>query len=181
MINPFSDYHKYDKLSVIIYNDVAEDILPCYKALGWKLYARKWGKLYRKTKLYEFYREHKIKNKDKLQLLQVYMEDTVNILAHKAKKEHTKSVTLSVVSSLLSLGLIGGGIAVALAIPKLVILGIVMGVLGVSAFVGSAFLVKSIYKKEELKFAKIKKESVGALNKIYNLATALTEVEDGQI
>lgn len=174
MNNDYSDYNKYDKLSVVINSSVAEDILPCYKALGWKLASRRQDKLYHNTEHFDFYRPHKIESKDRLQLLQVYMEETVNYLAQKAKIMHLKSVLTCVGLVFVTIALIVGGAILLTSVKNLVILGIVLCVFGLINAVTLAFLTRKLYLNEEVSFAKIKKYAVGELNKIYNFAAAIT-------
>lgn len=173
----YSDFNKYDKLTVDISNAVAEDILPCYKSLGWELSSR----IYKKNKSsYCFYRKHSIANKDRLQLLQVYMENTVNQLSAYAKREHIKSITLFASATFLSFLIIVAGILLATQ-KNLVAYGIVIGVLGLIIHCLLALLAKKLYLKEEKKFAKIKEHAIFEINKVNGEALALIGGEDEQV
>lgn len=104
------DHTNYDYLSVSVKNDQLERILSCYAALGWRVVKREGDRQYYNMKFVVFRRPHKIENKDRLQYLQVRMENALNNMSAIVFKRHRKSAALFAVLMLLSLGLIALGL-----------------------------------------------------------------------
>ena len=69
---------EYDELRLYVKKTKKDEIVNHYKVFGWNLVSINENKRYEDIVDLEFKRPHKIKEKDELQLLQVYMEENVN-------------------------------------------------------------------------------------------------------
>ena len=104
------DYNEYDSLSLALKENEAERLLGYYKAFGWEEYEKREDKRYFDIIHIKLKRKHKIPNKDRLQLLQVKMEATVNRFAFVRKNKHSRSVIMGLTLGTLSLGIMALGI-----------------------------------------------------------------------
>lgn len=95
------DYKNYDYLSVSVRNDQFERILSCYNALGWRVVRHEGDRQYYNMKFVVFRRPHKIENKDRLQYLQVRMENAINSISVVAFKRHRRSTVVGIMLSIL--------------------------------------------------------------------------------
>lgn len=103
------DYKNYDYLSVSVRNDQFERILSCYNTLGWRVVKHEGDRQYYNMKFVVFRRPHKIENKDRLQYLQVRMENTINSISVIAFKRHRRSTFVGIMLSILLSGLFALG------------------------------------------------------------------------
>ena len=106
------DYKNNDKITIFAQRDKFQEIIEYYKIFKWELVSNNNAKNSSELVELTFLRPHKIKNKDKLQLYQVQMEEYLNNIGRLENSKNTKSTTLGLI-----LGLI-------FAIP--IVLGILM-------------------------------------------------------
>lgn len=95
------DYFEYDKQIIFAKKDKVEEIKGHYSSFGWKVEKVEDNTRYEDIVDITFFRPHKIKSKDELQLLQVHMEERVNEVAKCEKHKTRKSTVLG-----LSLGFV---------------------------------------------------------------------------
>jgi hypothetical protein len=90
-------------LTILTKKDKLYEILKVYKSFGWEDVEQAEDKIYDDTLTVTLRRNHKIKNKDKLQLLQVHMESKLMELEKCQKYKFSKSISLGLT---LGLGLV---------------------------------------------------------------------------
>ena len=88
------DYLEYDKQIIFAKKDKVEEIKGHYSSFGWKVEKVEDNTRYEDIVDITFFRPHKIKSKDELQLLQVHMEERVNEVAKYEKYKTRKSTVL---------------------------------------------------------------------------------------
>ncbi len=109
------DYNNYDYLAVSVSSDQLSRILHCYRSLGWTEIKTEDDRRYYNMKYVRLRRPHKIENKDRLQYLQVRMEEAINSLVRISKRVHAKSNFLIAFFSLCAAALLIVGLWLALA------------------------------------------------------------------
>ena len=88
------DYNNYDYIEIIVKMDSAEEVINAYSGFLWQEIERRQDRRYSDLIHVVFCREHKIANKDRLQLLQVYYENALNDKAQAFKSKHNKTTIL---------------------------------------------------------------------------------------
>ena len=88
------NYKEYDTLTLYVKKNKSTGIIKHYKIFGWELVEEADNNMYADLVDLTFIRSHKIKNKDELQLQQVYMEETLNKLGKLDKFKHAKSASV---------------------------------------------------------------------------------------
>lgn len=177
------DYHKLDRLSVSLNSVITEEILVCYRALGWRQAERKEDVQFGNVEHFEFFRPHDIRGKDRLQLLQVTMETEVNNLAHVTVNKHVFSFIAGIVMGLFGLALTVWGILLAAlfyrsaGVPALV-WGIVLGVLGVAVLVFCGVFVFKIVKWENERYEKSVRKGLDIIDEVYREACEITGADN---
>lgn len=99
------DIFEYDELNLYAKKDKSAEIIENYKNFNWTLENEVENDKYEDLSDLTFSRPHKIKNKDELQLLQVYMEENLNLIGKLEKYKHARSQAF---------GLCLGGLIIAL-------------------------------------------------------------------
>lgn len=88
------DYWRYDYLNISVKRENAQELVSSYEVLGWKELSFSEDKVYGDILHYSFFRERQIKNKDRLQYLQVGLERGLNARAILKRRAHDFSTTL---------------------------------------------------------------------------------------
>ena len=109
------DYHNFDKLEMTAKTIKAKEVARDYALFGWEEIERRDDKRILDLTHFTFIRPHKIANKDKLQLLQIYYENYMNEI-YVCEKNRGKTSFAYIVSTLF-LG------AILLAIGVFILLG----------------------------------------------------------
>ena len=104
------DHKNFDYLTLLVKKKDVENIIKYYKSFGWQIYEKKEDEKYDDTLIITFCRAHKLKNKDRLQLLQVRLESKLNELGKCEKYKYSKSTIFGLTAGiglllLLSLGI----------------------------------------------------------------------------
>ena len=86
---------EFDNLTLYAKKHKVNEIINYYKSFGWKLIKQTANAHYEDIIDLDFERKHKIKDKDELQLLQVYLENNINKLGKIEQNKKSKIVTLS--------------------------------------------------------------------------------------
>lgn len=162
---------------------VAEEILDCYAALGWKQAERREDEQFENVEHFEFFRPHGIAHKDRLQLLQVYLETEVNKIARITVNKHARSLAAGLFSWIAGIALVTLGVLVSVLFYQkmhaaAVVLGIVAGVFGFAVLVASAVFVVKAFKKENEFYENSVRDGLNAMEDVYREARLLTEPED---
>lgn len=139
------DYQNYDYIEIIAKTDSADEIVNSYSILGWTENYRKEDRKYNDVIHISFSRPHKIENKDRLQLLQVYYENVLNDKAYLEEKKHFKSrIFISLVIAMAMALLCGIGTLVFLLSP--ILSYIISGLVILALALGLFFIIKRIRK-----------------------------------
>lgn len=105
------DIKNNDYLTITAKADSREDIIHSYEMLGWRLLDVREDKQYIDLDVIDFVRDHKIPNKDKLQLMQVRLETYLNKFGEARHKKYRKSAILAISGYLVAFLLFAAGIA----------------------------------------------------------------------
>lgn len=168
------DFQNYDYLDIIVKKENEQELVDAYSIFLWEKTGEKEDNQYRDVVHLSFRRPHKIENKDRLQLLQVYYESALNERAELKIKKHSKTTESICNLAFFSLVfLFGAGVFIYFLKTTLsIILG---SVFALAVFVGDVFLsrvIKKGYKKEKLTF----NEKSQVFEK--NIETILEEVKN---
>lgn len=147
-----NDYINYDSLKLYVKKNKSKEIIEHYKLFGWEVLEEFENKKYEDILDLTFCRPHKIKNKDELQLLQVYMEERLNEQAKIEKHKHSKTTSIGLCLGVIGVGLITLGLLACLKVIMFVSLigGILLAVSGLVFVAVSLIILPKIYKKEKI-------------------------------
>ncbi len=156
------DYKTFDSISLALKLDAKDEMLGFYRAFGWELYHEEEDSRYFDIVHVKLARPHRIKNKDKLQLLQVRMESCVNKFAVYKRDKHSASLINILSFSLGGAAFVIGGasLAVSLANPWLSALGIALAVIGAAVPLVQIPRFKRLFRRENRSYA----EAYGAVS-----------------
>ena len=107
-----NNYNEFDTLEIYARKNKVDHIKSCYQSFSWHVVEEKENDRYSDTIDLTFQRPHKLKNKDELQLMQVYMEDTLNKYGSLERHKHAKSTTYGLCFGVLSLAILIAGIII---------------------------------------------------------------------
>ncbi len=159
------DYNEYDSISLALKENESERMLGYYKAFGWEEYEIREDKRYFDIVHIKLKRRHKIRNKDRLQLLQVKMESVVNRFALARKNKHSKSIIAGLTLGVLALAFLT--ISIMLFVEQILIpLSAAFFIVGIALSAAIAPVVKSTVKKENQSFAVKFKEMTSEISRI---------------
>ena len=85
--------NKFDLLSLYVKRNKKDEILQYYQCFNWKLKEENANKMYVDIVDLVLIRPHTLCNKDNLQLLQVYMEESLNKKAKLEQKKYPRSTS----------------------------------------------------------------------------------------
>ena len=122
-------YNDFDTFKIYVKKIKAEEVKNNYQSFGYTLISETPNERYEDILNLEFERPHKIKNKDELQLLQVYMEENVNELAKLERNKPSKSTAFDLFFGALCLAFVALGAYFVLKIQT--ILGLIFGVISI--------------------------------------------------
>ncbi len=167
------DYHNYDSLKLFVKKEKAKDIIDKYQLLKWQLVTQNENDRYEDIVDLEFTRPHKIANKDKLQLLQVYLEEELNSFAKVESKKHSKSTIAGLIVGLFGLALMTLGVLINFGYSTVTsfVFSLIFFIIG-SAFIGAEiFFLPKMVRTEKLTFLENKTKHEQNLQKICDCIT----------
>jgi len=140
------DYNNYDYITVSVKEEKYDPIISCYEKLGWERVKSREDAVYYNLMTVVFRRPHKIMKKDRLQLLQVWMETQINEISSASEGKHAGSTLMGFFLYLLyACMVISGALMLAMTVnPILFWVGIALIALGV---IGATATVVPIIKK----------------------------------
>lgn len=140
------DYNNYDYIEIIVKMDSAEEVINAYSGFLWQEIERRQDRRYSDLIHVVFCREHKIANKDRLQLLQVHYENALNDKAQAFKSKHNNTMIFFSNLMVLMLAILALAGAFILYIGKTwsIILGVAIFL---SSIVAIIFLLKYLKKR----------------------------------
>ncbi len=162
------DYHNNDSLKLFVKKEKAQDIIDKYQLLKWQLVTQKENNRYEDIVDLEFTRPHKVANKDKLQLLQVYMEEELNSFAKLESKKHSKSTIAGLIVGLFGLALMTLGVLINFGYSTVTsfVFSLIFFIIG-SAFIGAEiFFLPKIVRTEKQTFLENKTQHKQRLQQI---------------
>lgn len=109
------DHNNYDYLAVSVKSDQLSRILHCYRALGWTEIQTEEDRQYYDMNYVRLRRPHRIANKDRLQYLQVRMENSINSLVAITNRAHIKSNGIAAAGTLATLAIAALGLWLVIA------------------------------------------------------------------
>lgn len=173
------DYHSFDKMEIAVKTNKEKQLIKDYALFGFTVVDRYADKIYSDVAHVTFTRPHKIPNKDKLQLLQIYYENYVNDESELEKNKHTKSGTFAASAFLSGLILLCLGVIFIFATPIIInVIGYVLAALSVAVVVLMLTRIRKLVRKENEDF-KFKTDAIKRnINSVLKTARALTEGED---
>ena len=171
------DYNEYDSLSVLIKKKESDAILGYYKSFGWEEYERREDKRYFDIIHIKLKREHKVANKDKLQLLQVELENSLNRFAVLRNKKHWRFFAFFSLALLLAFFVIALGVSLLVA-KQFLTLGVSFIALGASSFIFSIPIARKIFNYENRAYVLKFKETTSSVARIIFQAERLRGKND---
>ena len=179
------DYQNFDYLDIIVKTENEQEIVNAYSTFLWEKIDKKEDKRYKDVVHLSFRRPHKIKNKDRLQLLEVYYQRAINDRAQINIKKHSKSKGRFFRTILFSVTfLLGVGVFIYLSKT---LLSLILGIIFASIILGCvkffAVKIRKIYIKENNvyleKLKQIEDEIAFILSEVYSL-TKKTSCKGGE-
>lgn len=142
---------EYDTLTLYAKKNKVEEVVENYKIFGWELVNETENDRYEDILDLSFVRPHKIKNKDELQLRQVYMEDRLNSLGKLEKHKNSKTTAFGLCLGTIFLALIVCGLYLIISSSSLA-WGIVLTAVGVILLIFELIFLPKLHKKEKLDY-----------------------------
>ena len=172
----------YDNLTIYVKRGKLDEIVSRYNLFGWTLAKELENDRYEDIVDLTFTRPHKIKDKDELQLLQVYMEEKMNKLGKAEKFKHSFSTILALCLGVLGLALmVLGGLS---CLNLISLFGLIGGAIAVSLgglfIILTSIFIPKLVKKENVKFYHIRKELENQINEICKRTSSLTGEKNEQ-
>lgn len=173
------DHDKYDYLSVSLKSEYSEEIMKCYLALGWKDVHMEEDKDYADMKYVLFSRPHDTPNKDRLQYVQVRMENILNSISERSIKRHAKSTALAVLLGIFGLLFVAAGLSIALILSALAykIYGYICVGIGAIMLLGLIYPLTKLRKKENEKLKSTYERNFSEFEKFVKEAARLSSAE----
>lgn len=140
------DYNNYDYITVSVKEEKYDPIIRCYEKLGWERVKSREDAVYYNLVTVVFRRPHKITKKDRLQLLQVWMESQINEISTASAEKHAVSVSSGIILYLIYSALIVCGMLMSIfaKTPTFTWIGVALAVLGISF---ATITVAPLYKR----------------------------------
>ncbi len=175
------NYREFDYQTIVAKKDKVDEVIKRYDCLGWKAIEFSEHDQYANLIEIEFSRKHFIKNKDDLQLLQIYIENDLNQIGKAEKYKHSKTTALGLLLGVFLVCLLTSGISL-LCLMNTLTVWIVSSVLLFLALVSGVFeliYLPKVYRKEKVAFS----EKIEKFNAELDVACAkakdLTGEKDG--
>lgn len=168
------DYNKFDSLSLALKAELFDKMLSYYEKFGWRVFEKYEDRRYMNIVHVTLIREHRIKNKDKLQLLQVKLESLINRMAKNRERKHRKTLFFSLCAS--AAFVLSAALAIFLAtrrIPALTLVGACLVFFGVGGFFAHIPLSVRIYRKENASYARNFKRTSAEIVRVIERANTL--------
>lgn len=122
-----TDYRNYDRLFVTVKLNKLDELEECYRALGWECVDSRDDSVYRGRVHLVYRRPHRIENKDKLQLLQVYLESALNDEGRLESRAMPLTAATGIITGFVTLALVALGLCLMYLLdnPVIYIAGII--------------------------------------------------------
>ena len=165
----------YDTLTLLVKKEKQEEIIKCYQNFGWELVGNNENRKYEDIVDLIFKRPHKIKNKDELQLQQVYMEERLNEIGKLERHKHSKTTGFCLFFGVIGLAMIIYGLYLILKFNIAQIpISISQLSVGFVFCLATIIFAPKIYKKEKKTFHEKTIKLQEELKAIYEVVSTLT-------
>lgn len=166
----------YDSLYVTLRQDKAEDCLRYYRTLGWEVVSREDHRVYYNLINISLRRPHKIENKDELQLLQVYLDTSLNTIGRLERRPIPLTLTVLTIFFIIIAGLVMTGLCFALLSEVFTynVIGWVCFGLGVLLIIPAVPVLVKLYRVDGLNAAAGKLAAYRTIDMVCERAEGLT-------
>ncbi len=170
----------FDYLTILVREDKLEEIKNCYKNFAWEIISEKHKFLSKELVILKMRRPHKIKNKDKLQYLQVQLEIDLNKQSDLERNKHKKSTIYGLTFGFFSALVLALFVLAILNGKNLltIIFGSVFGVIDVIANILIARIAYKIFLKENQIF---KQKNTEISNQIVDINEKVASIDKGEV
>ncbi len=164
------DHNKFDYITIFIKKSMADEIKQSYAHFEWSVFDEKENDRYEDILDITFSRPHNIKNKDDLQILQMYTEDGFNKLGKLEKTKHSKTLITALTTEVIGFFLFACGLLTALNLLPFGILwlSITSAVIGGLSMIAGAVIMPIIFKKEIVSYEKTKQKLYDEIKQVHN-------------
>ena len=176
------DYKNFDHVNLTVKKENVEEVSQAYSEFLWQEVYRREDRRFNDVLNLCFKREHKVKNKDKLQLYQVHYESLINERAGLIENKHNKAGAM--ISNVAILGALALFLGIMLlvfgkSLPYLICGGVL---LFITAILLPFFIVKcrNLFRKENRVFEQNFNENKKKITELLSKVKLLTEVENEQ-
>lgn len=172
----------FDTLTVSVRCEREEEIERAYAALGWTQTERTEDARYSDLAVLRLRRPHKIPHKDRLQLLQVYLEQAYNTLAIREKYKWSRSLSLGLSCGLLGITAIVAGVlcAVKAVAAAWLVCGVLTAAAGVLCAAVTAWGLRVLVPRDRTRLQKCREEANAQIAYVFAQAAALREETNGE-
>lgn len=149
------NYNDFDTLHVYVKRQKFDEIVQYYSYFGWKLEDKSDNTRYEDLIDVTFIRPHKIKNKDELQLLQVYLDERLNSIGKIERFRYSRTKSLGISFAVFGVLFIVLGVLNMLNVLTFLgfATGMIFSIVGTLIILGLVFLPK-IFKTEKTNYEK---------------------------
>lgn len=174
------DYNTYDYLSASVKSEIVDQMQMRYEDFGWELIERLPHSKYYDIEILTFRRDRKIKNKDKLQYLQVVMEHKINEIARLKKWQYLPTIISTSLLCILDFLLVFGGIAVILLLMNSIgyITGGILSGVGLVLSALTVIINKHLSFYDSLKYKALSLKLNSEIKQICEQVVDLTDEQD---
>ena len=164
------NHNDFDYITLFVKKDMAEEIKQSYLHFEWSVFEEKENNRYEDILDITFSRPHKIKNKDDLQILQMYTEDGFNRLGKLEKNKHTKTLTTALTTEVIGFFLFICGLLTALNLLPFGYfwISLASAIIGGLSMIAGAIILPFVHKKEKANYIETKQrlhEEIKAVHK----------------
>ena len=147
---------EFDYIRIQVKDEFFDRVIASYSSFGWEVFEINDSQSFFETKDVTLSRKHHIEEKDKLQLYQVYMENSYSKLNKINKSRYSTSVVVGLSVGLLALALVCIAIFFAVKTPYvwLRVISIILACCACLVLVVLLFALKKIKNSEDLAFHK---------------------------
>lgn len=162
MTNLIDDYNNFDYLSITLQTEKVDKMVSVYNKFGWEMISKIESSTFEDVCYITFRRPHNIKNKDRLQYLQIAMEHSFNGISQRFIHKHTKSILFSSLLGLLFSAILALSVVfIATGYTKLTsIIAYILCPVSVAGIIFTAVATAKLFKKENRSFIKHTAESM---------------------
>ena len=176
IMSNFNNY-KYDYLTITFTTEKVDEMIKIYNDFLWEEVSKAKNKDYEDVYYVTLRRPHFIENKDRLQYLQVVMEEKINKLGKQGATKHFNSVLFSSLTGAIILFALALSLYVICTINNTLLIAL-CGVLGATSILVIPFIIRrtiKLVKKENERFYSATTTCNSQINDIISEVKSLTK------